>query len=122
MLLVHVGFTDQTETAVSSFFDSPQDPESFPYQGVIPDDDPRYLAFLDHGKISPADEARAQRDSLLSLAAIRIAPLQDAVDIDDATAADVALLKKWKQYRVALNRIQDQAGFPGQVDWPVAPE
>ena len=46
-----------------------------------------------------------QRDSLLALAAIRIAPLQDAVDLDDASDEEVALLKKWKQYRVALNRI-----------------
>lgn len=69
-----------------------------------------------------ASAALAKRDSLLQLAAIRIAPLQDAVDLDDATPEDVALLKKWKQYRVALNRIQDQAGFPSEINWPVAPE
>jgi hypothetical protein len=50
-----------------------------------------------------------------------IAPLQDAVDIDDATAAETALLKAWKKYRVALNRLPDQAGYPTTIEWPVAP-
>ena len=61
------------------------------------------------------------RDRALSVAAIRIAPLQDAVDIDDATPEDVEMLKKWKQYRIALNRIQDQTGFPLDVSWPDEP-
>lgn len=68
-----------------------------------------------------AAEVLAQRDSLLALAALRIAPLQDAVDLDEATAAEVALLKAWKQYRVALNRIESSAGFPGAVVWPKEP-
>lgn len=50
-----------------------------------------------------------------------IAPLQDAVDIDDATAADVLLLTAWKKYRVALNRLPEQPGYPSVIDWPVAP-
>lgn len=66
--------------------------------------------------------AFAERDRLLSIAAFRMAPLQDAVDIDDATTAEVGLLNKWKQYRVALNRIQDQTEFPSAVTWPGAPE
>ena len=65
--------------------------------------------------------ALAKRDNLLSVAAIRIAPLQDAVDLEEATAAEVALLKKWKQYRVAVNRIDQQEGFPSDVQWPVEP-
>lgn len=66
--------------------------------------------------------ALSRRDGLLTLAALRIAPLQDAVDLDDATAADIANLKKWKQYRVALNRIQEQATFPKNIAWPTQPE
>ncbi|MFL1475386.1 tail fiber assembly protein [Pseudomonas grimontii] len=65
--------------------------------------------------------AMAKRDSLLSIAAIRIAPLEDAVEEDMATAADVALLKKWKQYRIAVNRIDQRPGFPANIDWPVVP-
>ena len=62
-----------------------------------------------------------KRDNLLSLAAIRIAPLQDAVDLEEATSAEVALMKKWKQYRIAVNRIQDQSGYPSSIEWPVEP-
>lgn len=68
-----------------------------------------------------AAQATTRRDQLLGEAALRIAPLQDAVDIDEATAAEVALLKQWKQYRVALNRIQDQTGYPSEITWPTAP-
>lgn len=63
----------------------------------------------------------ADRDGRLTIAALRIAPLQDAVDLDEVTSAETAALKVWKQYRVALNRIETQANFPDDVNWPVAP-
>lgn len=63
----------------------------------------------------------AEAAKLMAIAAIAIAPLQDAVDLDDATAEETALLKKWKQYRVTLNRIEQQAGYPEAVSWPVTP-
>ena len=56
-----------------------------------------------------------------SIADSAIAPLQDAVDIDEATAAEVARLKVWKKYRVELNRLPDQPGYPSSIIWPVAP-
>lgn len=65
--------------------------------------------------------ATAQRDNLLAIAAIRIAPLQDNVDLGNATAADEASLKKWKQYRIALNRVSEQAKYSEAIDWPVPP-
>lgn len=65
--------------------------------------------------------ASKQRDELLLIAATRIAPLQDAVDIDDATPEDVAKLKLWKQYRVAVNRVNQQPGYPDAVEWPSQP-
>jgi hypothetical protein len=66
-------------------------------------------------------EANARRDELLVLAGLRIAPLQDAVDLDEATSTEIASLKLWKQYRVAVNRVPDQAGFPTSVIWPSVP-
>lgn len=63
----------------------------------------------------------AERDFRLSQAAIRIAPLQDAVDIDVSTAEDKARLLSWKKYRVALNRIEEGERFPLSVDWPAPP-
>lgn len=68
-----------------------------------------------------ADAANMLRDSLLVEAALRIAPLQDAADLDVATADDAANLTRWKQYRVSLNRISDQPGFPFVIDWPGLP-
>ncbi len=56
--------------------------------------------------------ANAKRDDLLSIAALRLAPLQDTVDLDAATDADTANLKLWKQYRVAVNRVSEQPGSP----------
>lgn len=68
-----------------------------------------------------AAQAMGQRDYLLSVAAIRIAPLQDSVDLGDETAEDSENLILWKQYRVALNRIEQQAGFPQVINWPQVP-
>ncbi|MFL9668983.1 tail fiber assembly protein [Variovorax sp. AB1(2024)] len=68
-----------------------------------------------------AADVRAMRDALLAEATLRIDPLSDAVELDEATPAEIAALKAWRQYRVALNRIEQQAGFPAAVDWPKAP-
>lgn len=62
------------------------------------------------------------RDGFLYEAGLRIAPLQDAVDLNKATAAEETALLQWKGYRVDLNRIEDQEGFPSDVKWPNAPE
>lgn len=67
-------------------------------------------------------EASAERSYRMQVATTEIAPLQDAVDLDDATDAEKSLLMEWKQYRVALNRIEQQAGYPADIDWPVAPQ
>ena len=60
----------------------------------------------------------AHRDALLALAATRIAPLQDAVDLDMATDEERAQLLAWKQYRVAVNRVVLSVTSPA---WPVPP-
>ncbi|NMY85902.1 tail fiber assembly protein [Pseudomonas proteolytica] len=65
--------------------------------------------------------ALRQRDYLLSVAAIRIAPLQDAVDLRRATETEIASLTRWKDYRIDLNRIDQQTTFPVTIDWPLAP-
>ncbi len=68
-----------------------------------------------------AIEQRALRDELLRVAGLRIAPLQDAVDLSEATEEETLLLMQWKQYRVHLNRLETQPGWPVQIKWPVAP-
>ncbi|MCY1459269.1 Caudovirales tail fiber assembly protein, lambda gpK [compost metagenome] len=61
---------------------------------------------------------QAQRRALADAA---IAPLQDAVELDEATESEAALLIAWKRYRVALSRLADQEGYPNDIDWPAPP-
>jgi hypothetical protein len=65
--------------------------------------------------------AAAEIARLRAVADFVIPPLQDAVDIDDATDAEIARLKAWKKYRSALGRLPDQPGYPKTIDWPVVP-
>lgn len=58
----------------------------------------------------------------LRRANVEVTKYQDRVDVDDASAADVALLRAWKIYRVGLNRLPDQESFPHSLTWPVAPD
>ncbi|AVD90721.1 hypothetical protein C4Q26_01625 [Pseudomonas sp. SWI44] len=50
-----------------------------------------------------------------------IAPLQDAVELEEATEAEAALLKEWKRYRITLSRLPEQEGYPNSIDWPAPP-
>lgn len=87
---------------------------------IVPDADGNPIA-VDPPPITPENQlARdvSERDECLRKAALRIAPLQDAVDLGIASADDIALLKLWKQYRVALGRL-DLTVTP--ISWPVAP-
>jgi hypothetical protein len=68
-------------------------------------------------KIDIADKTT----SLRAVADYAIRPLQYALDVDDASPAELALLKAWKEYVVALSRIPDQPGYPSTVEWPVTP-
>lgn len=63
----------------------------------------------------------AETASRRSAADQAIAPLQDAVDVEEATEDEVATLKEWKRYRIALNRLPEQAGYPSVIDWPAPP-
>lgn len=65
--------------------------------------------------------AMVERDRLLALAAIRISPLQHAVDIDIASKEEEAALLLWKKFSVDVNRVNLQQGFPEDITWPVPP-
>ena len=60
----------------------------------------------------------AEKTKLMSHATAEIAPLQDAVDIGEATSAEEALLLLWKKYRVAVNRVDLALADPV---WPQLP-
>ncbi|HBL65649.1 MAG TPA: hypothetical protein DDZ58_06765 [Achromobacter sp.] len=87
-----------------------------------PDGQPITLPRPPEPQEAVAARVLAQRDALLAEAAIRIAPLQDAVDLGIPLAGDEARLQAWKRYRIALNRVESNAGFPRNVSWPTRPE
>lgn len=63
--------------------------------------------------------AQEKLTTQLVLAAKAILPLQDSVDLDIATESELLLLKDWKTYRVALNRL-DLSTAP-DITWPEIP-
>lgn len=72
----------------------------------------------------PADAlalAHAEIAQRRAVADAAIAPLQDAVDLDIATNQEAAFLEEWKRYRVALNRLPEQSGYPDMITWPTQP-
>ena len=86
--------------------------------GVTEDNRPIWVDVQRPSVEALASSALSERDRLLQLAAVRIDPLQDAVDLGLATSDEVIALRKWKRYRVALNRIEDQLYFPLSIEWP----
>lgn len=66
--------------------------------------------------------ASVEIEKLLITATNKISPLQDAVDLGIATETENASLTKWKTFRVAVNRVTTQPGFPTTIDWPTMPE
>lgn len=64
-------------------------------------------------------EAERKKNELLEFAANKKSPLQDAIDLDEATKEEVAELNLWKRYSIALNRV-DLSKAP-EVEWPVPP-
>ena len=45
--MVDVQFIDESEDVICAYFSGPQDPEYYPHQGLVEEDDPRYKAFLE---------------------------------------------------------------------------
>nr|WP_312975974.1 tail fiber assembly protein [Atlantibacter hermannii] len=56
----------------------------------------------------------------MTVANDRIAPLQDAVDLNMATDEEVRLLNAWKKFRVLVNRV-DTNKAP-DIQWPSQPQ
>ncbi|KLU15338.1 MULTISPECIES: tail fiber assembly protein [Xenorhabdus] len=65
-------------------------------------------------------QAVYQKQYLMNIARDKIAPLQDAIDLDMATNAEKSALTEWRKYRVLLNRV-DCSTAP-DIQWPEQPE
>ena len=93
------------------------------YRAVLSADDLQPGETLVIGARPVIQEQRADaallRTQLLAMATEKIAPLQDAIDLNMATDDEKALLTAWKKYRVLLMRI-DTATAP-DITWPEQP-
>lgn len=117
---MYVQFSDSTQGTIIAWFGSPQDPDVYSNQGEVESDDPRYAAFLAATNPQPSvvDINTQRRNDLLDAANRVIPALQDAVDLGDSSA-NPDLLKAWKQFRVAVNRIVLTQSNPV---WPAPPQ
>ncbi|MFM5620110.1 tail fiber assembly protein [Aeromonas veronii] len=70
---------------------------------------------------SEADQQR-KLDTLQADAALRIAPLLDAKELNIATPEELARLDTLQRYRIALMRLPQSEGWPTDVTWPDAPQ
>lgn len=77
----------------------------------------------DPAKVSAAKKAATDAEVAAGMAEanLKIAVLQDAVDLGMATAEEEAALKSWKRYRVLLSRLQADAKYP-DVTLPQRPD
>lgn len=72
----------------------------------------------DHSEfVAKAEDEKAR---LMTEARNTISVLQDAVELEMATAEETARLKRWRQYRVLLSRV-DTSTAP-DINWPPIPE
>ncbi|EAV5238234.1 tail fiber assembly protein [Salmonella enterica] len=67
-------------------------------------------------KAAQLRQAEETKNRLLQIASEKIAPLQDAVDLDISTDDEKAQLGEWKKYRVLVNRVDTS-----NPDWPEQP-
>ncbi|MHC8334570.1 tail fiber assembly protein [Pseudomonas sp. LB3P25] len=65
--------------------------------------------------------ALSQRDALLSQANEVTAGMGDAFLADLLSDADKAMFKAYAVYKLALNKIDKQPGYPTTIDWPTSP-
>lgn len=77
----------------------------------------------DPAKVAAAKKADMDAEVAAGMAEanLKIAVLQDAVDLDMATPEEEAALKNWRRYRVLLSRAQSDAKYP-DVKLPQRPD
>ncbi|MDZ3825614.1 phage tail assembly chaperone [Pseudomonas monsensis] len=125
-MAVFVRFADASETRVTDEFGGLQDIEHYPHQGVIDEDDPRYLDFLALiaavREKGPDVSARAWRDAEI----LRVSWLRDRhrdeVEIGAETTLTAEQYAELLAYIKALRDWPAAADFPVEASRPVVPE
>lgn len=64
-------------------------------------------------------QAESEKRSRIQVASDIISPFQDAVDLGEATEAEISSLAAWKKYRVLLNRVDTSKAQ--DIEWPDSP-
>lgn len=107
ILITELGAIQQNVTSI------PPDGEYQKWDGSawVTDESAKHDALLQN--------AENEKLQLMQEAAKQMAPLQDAVDLDIATDDEIALLNKWKKYRVLLNRVD--TSLAPDITWPEMP-
>ncbi|MFW9080373.1 tail fiber assembly protein [Pseudomonas sp. P2757] len=72
-------------------------------------------------RLGLAANADIERDNRLCEAVIRVAPLQYAYELGEAGSDQLTALQAWKRYAIRLSRIELQADYPLNIDWPAKP-
>ncbi|UWF50552.1 tail fiber assembly protein [Pseudomonas sp. N3-W] len=70
------------------------------------------------GKIA---QINVERDGRLREVVIRVAPLQYAYELGEASSLQQTTLLEWKRYTLKLAQLEQQVDYPLLVDWPLAP-
>jgi hypothetical protein len=65
------------------------------------------------------EQAMMKKQALIQVAAKKIDPLADAVELGMATDKETAELRAWKMYRVMLTRVDPEKA--PDITWPPAP-
>lgn len=135
MTLQYVQFSDETHTKIISWFASgDNDPEVWPNQGTVEEDDPRWLDYIN----PPPDLLAINSAKLQSLTRLandqktaltaRIGTINDAIELEMQTPEEeaelivrTAQLKQWKTYAVLLGRVTAQSGWFTTIVWPAQP-
>ncbi|HAN8783446.1 TPA: DUF1983 domain-containing protein [Escherichia coli] len=79
------------------------------------------IAFIDpaNGNETPMFVAQGNQIFMNDVFLKRLAPLQDAADLEIATEEEISLLEAWKKYRVLLNRVDTSTAQ--DIEWPALP-
>ena len=86
---------------------------------VWKDDD--WVLDVDAERAGQAAQADIDRDNRLREVVIRVAPLQYAYELGEASSDQLGALQAWKRYALNLARIELQPGYPATIEWPTAP-
>lgn len=66
-------------------------------------------------------EAMATRSLLIQQANLATAGMADAYIADLLDEAEVTMFKAFAKYKLLLNKIDQQSGFPQSINWPTYP-